>query len=252
MVTLSLQGPTGEPNSELVFQPFPLQDSDDNNAAAEQIPDAIATLLKEFAPVFQPPTSLPPQRACDHAIPLVDGATPVNIRVYRYPPTLKDEIEKRVNTMLEQGLIQPSKSPVLLVRKKDGSWWFCVDYRYLNAMTVKSVYTIPVFDQLVDDLGKASWFSTLDLHSGYHQIRLQPGEEYKTTFSTHSGHFKFCVVPFGATGAPATFQGAMNTTLTPVLRKCALVFFNDILVYSSSYEEHILHLHQVLTLLAQD
>jgi hypothetical protein len=119
-------------------------------------------------------------------------------------------------------------------------------------MTVKFVYPIPIFYQLVDELGSASWFSILDLHSGYHQIRLQPGEEYKTAFSTHGGHFKFCVVPFGATGAPATFQGAMNSTLAPLLRRCALVFFDDILVYSSSYAEHLEHLHQVLTLLAKD
>jgi hypothetical protein len=202
------------------------------------------------------PNSLPPKRACDHTIPLIEGATPVNIRAYRYPPNLKDEIERQVNTMLEQGLIQPSKSPfsylVLLVRKKDGSWRFCVDYHYLNALTVKSVYPIPVFDQLVDELGSAHWFSVLDLHSGYHQIRLQPGEEFKTAFSTHIGHFEFCVVPFGATGAPATFQGAMNVTLARVLHCCAIVFFDDILVFSSSYEDHLQHLHQVLTLLAKD
>lgn len=136
----------------------------------------------------------------------------------------------------------PFSSPVLLVRKKDGSWRFCVDYRYLNAMTVKSVYPIPVFNQLVDELGTASWFSILDLHSGYHQ----------TAFSTHAGHFEFCVVPFGLTGAPATFQGAMNSTLSPLLQPCVLVFFDDILVYSSSYDEHLHHLHQVLTLLAKD
>jgi tRNA A37 N6-isopentenylltransferase MiaA len=102
----------------------------------------------------------------------VDGATPVNIRAYRYPPTLKDEIERQVNTMLEQGLIQPSKSPfsspVLLVHKKDGTWRFCVDYRYLNAMTMKLVYPIPVFEQLVDELGSASWTFTPDIiKSGY-------------------------------------------------------------------------------------
>lgn len=117
---------------------------------------------------------------------------------------------------------------------------------YLNAMTVKSVYPILVFDQLVDKLGAASWFSVLDLHFGYHQIRLQPGEEYKTAFSTHAGHFEFCVVPFGATGAPATFEGAMNVTLAPILRRCAIVFFDDILVFSSSYIEHLQHLQQVL------
>jgi hypothetical protein len=132
---------------------------------------------------------------------------------------------------------------VLLVRKKDGSWRSCVDYRYLNALTVKSVYPIPVFDQLVDKLGSGTWFSVLDLHSGYHQIRLQPGEEYKTTFSTHAGHFEFCVIPFGATGAPTPFQGAMNVTLALVLRRCAIVFFDDILVFISSYIEPLEHLH---------
>jgi hypothetical protein len=118
-----------------------------------------------------------------------------------------------------------------------------VDYRYLNALTVKSVYPISVFDQLVDELGSGTRFSVLDLHSGYHQIRLQPGEEYKTTFSTHAGHFEFCVIPFGATGAPATFQGAMNVTLALVLCRCAIVFFDDILVFISSYIEPLEHLH---------
>jgi hypothetical protein len=99
-----------------------------------------------------------------------------------------------------------------------------VDYRYLNAMTVKSVYPIPIFDQLVDELGSASWFSVLDLHSGYHQIWLQPGEEYKTALSTHARHFEFCVVPFGAIGAPAMFQGAMNVTLAPVYVVVPLYF----------------------------
>jgi hypothetical protein len=253
--TVVLQGVTAPSDSDVVIQLLAV-DLQDSDSPPEALPPDIAELLQEFPQVFTVPTSLPPKRACDHAIPLISGATPVNIRAYRYPPSLKDEIERQVHVMLEQGLIKPSKSPfsspVLMVRKKDGSWRFCVDYRYLNAMTVKSVYPIPVFYQLVDELGSASWFSILDLHSGYHQIRLQPGEEYKTAFSTHAGHFEFTVVPFSATGAPATFQGAMNSTLAPVLRKCALVFFDDILVYSASYADHIQHLRQVLTLLAQE
>lgn len=195
-------------------------------------------------------------RACDHAIPLISGATPVNVRAYRYPPSLKDEIEKQMQVMLKQGLIQasssPFSSPVLLVRKKDGTWWFCVDYQYLNALTVKSVYPIPIFDQLVDELGQATWFSILDLHSGYHQIRLQPGEEFKIAFSTHAGHYEFTVVPFGLSGAPGTFQGAMNSTLSPLLMRCVIMFFDDILIYSSSYFEHLEHIKQVLALLAKD
>lgn len=201
------------------------------SAAPALLPE-ISALLHKFAVVFSAPVELPPVRSCDHSIPLVAGAQPVNIRPYRYPPSLKDEIEKQVSDMMQQGLIRPSSSSfsssVLLVRKKDGTYRFCVDYRYLNALTVKSKFPIPVFDQLMDELAEASWFSTLDLISGYHQVRLRQGEEFKTAFQTHSGHFEFVVMPFGLSGAPGTFQGAMNTTLSSLLRKCVLVFFDDI------------------------
>src|SRR3954462_13019493 len=107
-----------------------------------------------------------------------------------------------------------------------------IDYRYLNALTVKSKYPLPVIDELLDELAGASWFTKLDLRAGYHQIRLAPGEEYKTAFQIHNGQFEFNVLSFGLTGGPGKFQGAMNVTLSPVLRYCALVFFDDILVYS--------------------
>lgn len=110
----------------------------------------------------------------------------------------------------------------------------------------------PYFEQLMDELPGAEWFSTLNLRSGYHQIRLKHGEEYKTAFSTHVGHYEFKVVAFELSGAPSTFQGAMNTTLKSVLRCCAIMFFDDILVYNKTFEEHIQHLRQVLSLLAQD
>lgn len=127
-----------------------------------------------------------------------------------------------------------------------------MDYRYLNALTLKSKFPIPVFDQLVEEFASANWFSTLDLASGYHQIRLKAGEEHKTAFSTHHGHFEFKVMAFGLSGAPDTFQGAMNTTLAPLLRKCVVVFFDDILVYSATLEEHMEHLRAVFTLLANE
>ena len=204
--------------------------------------------------MFAPLSALPPQRNCDHVIPLVPGAKPIHVRPYRYTPTLKDEIERQVADMLTQGIIQPStsafSSPILLVKKKDGSSRFCMDYRYLNALTLKSIFPIPVFDELMDELSRAKWFSSLDLNSGYHQIRLRSGEEYKTAFQTHFGHFEFKVMVFGLCGAPGTFQGAMNTTLAPLLRKCVLVFFDDILVYSETLEEHFENLRQVLQLLA--
>jgi hypothetical protein len=130
--------------------------------AVSAIPKEIAVVLSDFEFVFAPFSSLPPERTCDHTIPLIPGAKPVHVRAYRYPPPLKDEIETQVTEMLAKGLIQISvsefASPVLLVKKKDRSWHFCVDYRYLNVVTLKSKFPIPVFDQLMDELAKASWF----------------------------------------------------------------------------------------------
>lgn len=171
-----VSAPDQENTDELVVQLLVLS-STQNDSPLAILPE-IQQILDAFPEVTTPPTEPPPQRACDHSIPLVDGARPVNVQAYRYPLALKDEIETQVETMLQQGLIQPSNSPfnspVLLVRKKDKTWRFCVDYRYLNALTVKTSFPIPVFEQLMDELAGAQWFSTLDLLSGYHQIRLKP------------------------------------------------------------------------------
>jgi hypothetical protein len=250
-----IQGIVDDSPTELLVHLSALS-SDLEPSTVPAVPAEIERLLSEFAEVFESPSELPPRRDCDHVIPLVPGAKPVYVRPYRYSPALKDEIEKQVADMLAKGLIQPSvsafSSPILLVRKKDGTWRFYIDYRYLNALTLKSKFPIPVFDELMDELARARWFTSLDLNAGYHQVRLKPGEEFKTAFQTHFGHFEFRVMAFGLCGAPATFQGAMNTTLAPLLRKCVIVFFDDILIYSASYEEHIQHIHAVLSLLLVD
>jgi hypothetical protein len=224
----------------------------------------VQQLLNEFAIVFQEPSGLPPSRQYDHHIPLIPGARPVSMRPYRVAPELKSEIERQIQELLQQGVIShsssPFASPVLLVKKVDKTpeapilpaWRLVVDYHHLNALTVKGKYPLPVIDELLDELSGACWFSKLDLRAGYHQIRLAPGEEPKTAFQTHNGHYEFKVMAFGLTGAPATFQHAMNASLAPVLRKFALVFFDDILVYSKSYEEHLQHLRAVLEILRRD
>ncbi|KAH9696914.1 hypothetical protein KPL71_023390 [Citrus sinensis] len=152
-------------------------------------------ILVEYSELFQEPRQLPPSRDIDHNIPLKEGTEPVNVRPYRYPYFQKSEIEKQVQEMLNSGLIRPStspfSSPVLLVKKKDGSWRFCTDYRALNQVTIKDRFPIPTVEDMLDELHSAAYFTKLDLRAGYHQVRVNPADIYKTAFQTHNGHYEY-------------------------------------------------------------
>ncbi|XP_019238918.1 PREDICTED: uncharacterized protein LOC109218971 [Nicotiana attenuata] len=195
-----------------------------------ELAEPIKSLIRDFADIFKEPHGLPPKRDRDHAIELEPGAKPINQRPY--------------NTQYF-----PFASPVILVKKKDATWRFCVDYWRLNDITIKNKYPIPVVEDLLDELNGAAYFSKLDLRSGYHQIRMRQGDEFKTAFKTHHGLWEFRVMPFGLTNAPATFQALMHKLFSPYLRKFVLVFFDDILVYSMSLEDHLQHLKMVFEVL---
>jgi hypothetical protein len=193
---------------------LPLTDKDGVTTSQEQqhlpIPATVKDIMELFSDIFTEPEGLPPHRSCDHKIPIKEGSNPPNMRPYHMPHKQKNIVEELVQKMLKNSEIRlsnsPYSSPAILVRKKDKTWRLCIDYRQLNALTIKNKYPIPVIEDLLDELQGTTIFSKLDLRSGYHQIRMNPADIAKTAFSTHLGHYEYLVMPFGLTNAPATFQ----------------------------------------------
>jgi hypothetical protein len=182
------------------------------------------------------------------------GTSAVGVRPYRYAHAQKEELQRQCDDMLRQGVIRPSvyafSTPVLLVKKQDKSWRICVYYRALNERTIKDKFLIPVVEELLDELRGAA-FTKLDPRSGYHQVQMHPDDVDMTTFYTHQGLFEFLVMPFWLTNAPVIFQALMNEVLWPFLRWFALVIFDDILIFSPSWSEHLRHVRLVLDKLQQ-
>ncbi|KAD5318194.1 hypothetical protein E3N88_18140 [Mikania micrantha] len=185
----------------------------------------------------------------------VPGANPVAKAPYRLAPSELQELVSQLQELTDKGFIRPSHSPwgapVLFVKKKDGSFRMCIDYRELNKLTIKNRYPLPGIDDLFDQLQGSPWFSKIDLRSGYHQLRVHDDDIPKTAFRTRYGHYEFLVMPFGLTNAPAIFMDLVNSVCRPYLDKFVIVFIDDILIHSKSKEEHEQHLKLVLEILRE-
>ena len=211
--------------------------------------------LREYADVVTDhlPRGLPPKGSIQHTIEVIPGTTPPHRSPYRLSLEDKRELTKQIDQLLQDGKIEPCGSPygapVIFVKKKDGSKRLCVDYRALNNMTVRERFPLPLIDDIFDALSGAKVFSSLDLHSGYHQVRIREQDVYKTAFVTPFGQYAWRVMPFGLTNAPSTFQHLMNKIFHPILQKFVVVYLDDILVYSKTPEEHAQHLKTVLNIL---
>ncbi|GJZ48224.1 putative reverse transcriptase domain-containing protein [Tanacetum coccineum] len=199
---------------------------------------------------------LPPTRQVEFQIDLIPGAAPVARAPYRLTPSEMKELSEQLKELSDKGFIRPSSSPwgapVLFVKKKDGSFRMCIDYRELNKLTVKNRYPLPRIDDLFDQLQGSSVYSKIDLRSGYHQLRVREEDIPKTAFRTHYGHYEFQVMPFGLTNAPAVFMDLMNRVCKPYLDKFVIVFIDDILIYSKNKQEHEEHLKLILELLKKE
>eukprot|EP00253_Pinus_taeda_P008981 PITA_08981 len=211
--------------------------------------------LGNHSKAFETPKGLQPICDHDHAIHLIPETVPPNIGPCTYPYAQKCEIKHMAAEILEAGIIQLSQSSfsssVVLVHKKDGSWRMILDYRELKNLNIKDKFPIPIIDEFLNELHGSIYFTKLDLHSGYHQIRMNTEDIPKSTFITHEGHYEFLVMPFGLTNAPSTFQGLMNSIFKPFLRNFVLIFFDDILIYIKSWKDHVQHVDRVLKLLEE-
>ncbi|QRV83051.1 Transposon Tf2-1 polyprotein [Ceratobasidium sp. AG-Ba] len=217
-------------------------------AATSELP----TKYSEFSKIFteEEISPLPPHRPYDCKITLKPDAVPRHGPIYSLGPREDEELRKTVTKQLEAGLIRPSKSPmaspVIFVKKKNGSLKMCIDYRKLNDMTVKNVYPLPRSSDLIEKLRGAKIFSKFDLKWGYNLVRIKEGDEWKTAFKTRYGLFEYLVMPFGLTNAPATFQHFMNDIFRDILDIYVLIYLDDILVFSRNKEDHEQHVRELV------
>ncbi|GJY30194.1 putative reverse transcriptase domain-containing protein [Tanacetum coccineum] len=228
---------------------------EEDKSEGKQIKDVpIVPYFLEVFPEDLP--GLPPARPVEFQIGLIPGAAPVARAPYRLVTSEMKELSEQLQEISDKGFIRPSSSPwgspVLFVKKKDGSFRMCIDYHELNKLTVKNRYPLPRIDDLFDQLQGSSIYSKIDLRSGYHQLRVREQDIPKMAFRTWYGHYEFQVMPFGLTNTPTVFMDLMNRVCKPYLDKFVIVFIDDILIYSKDKKEHEEHLKAILELLKKE
>ena len=227
--------------------------ADANPDSSENAPE-IPECYRDLADVFSKKEAhtLPPHRGrLDHHIPLVDDAKPTFGPIYNLSETELKVLKNYIEEKLAKAWIRPSTSPfgspVLFVKKPDGSLRLCVDYRALNRMTIKNRYPIPLTTEIMDRIRNAKEFSRVDVRDAFHRMRVAEGDEWKTAFRTRYGHFEYLVMPFGLCNAPATFQSYINDALRDFLDEFCVAYLDDVLIYTDgTHEEHVQHVRQVL------
>ncbi|GKD51357.1 putative reverse transcriptase domain-containing protein [Tanacetum coccineum] len=228
---------------------------EEEKSEGKQIKDV--PIVRDFPEVFpEDLPGLPPARPVEFQIDLIPGASPIARAPYRLAPSELKELSEQLQELSDKGFIRPSSSPwgapVLFVKKKDGSFRMCIDYRELNKLAVKNHYPFSRIDNLFDQLYGSSIYSKIDLRSGYHHLRVREQDIPKTAFRTRYGHYEFQVMPFGLTNAPAVFMDLMNRVCKPYLDKFVIVFIDDILIYLKDEKEHEEHLKVILELLKKE